>query len=1111
MAKIMKIVGIVAAALAGLLILAVITANLIPGKHYKSLIASLVKSATGRELAIEGDLDIKILSTFTFKASHVKFTNANWGSRPHMMTVKQMAGEFALFPLLKGILDVSLVIDSPDLLIETHGSGQGNWQFGELAEEIAEAAKVAGKVAEAQKKAQSGKGGTLRPRIRKLQFNLTRIAYIDGKSGNQIDIDIEKLLVGITKDGLIIEAAGKFNGIPLALSGRCDNSEFIIDNQPANVKLDGHFGDAKLAVRGTAGPLAPTFDLDVTVDMDTPTVAALSPLAGRELPDIGPLAVSAKLTGKEGKYAVSAMRITLDHKILTAEVKGSVADLATLDGLNLEARADTDHLTEFLKGIGYQPGYKLPDSLNVMVVAEGSLKDLAIKQFQAKIRGQGLNATASGVVQNIIALEGVRADVSLETESLAIISEITKTQLPPLAPLKVTASVVSKGPEMNLMEITANITGKMVHANVTGSVQDPFKTKTINADIELGIESLAWVSDYLKTELSPLNSLKASAGIVSKGDRFEIRNLKADIAGEGVKATVSGSMGDMIKLKEINANIDIDLESLAILSKIAKTELPSLGPLSVSAGIASKGETFEVKGIKANLAGEKIQAKVAGSVKDVLKLTGINADINLAVDSLASLDPIVKQKLPVSGPATLVGKISGEGGLKAPVSITAILKSEGVTVNVSGNIAEPLAAEGIAMALVAEADSMRKMGKLTGIPFQSQEPMKLESKITTGENAYELAGLHLQIGELDIKGQAAFKQPAETGGRPQVSGKLHIGELDLSKHQERAETAADTDSSPESKKEKEAVEEKKVKKNNIFSSEPLPFGPLRSVDADIEVTVASLTTLQLQLEDLVASLTLDNGLLNLKPIRAKIGNGAFDGHVTLDAGNSPATLTADVKMTDATFRNFGGKIRFLADIEGRGDSVAAIMADLNGLLKLEIRDAKLKKSFMTGFGAGLLDSLNPFKKNEETTELICAIIFFNIKDGIADAHRKIAAQMTDVTWFGSGEIDLKTEEIDFGMIPKPRKGLGISLGSLAKLVHVGGTLAEPRIKLDPKDLAIKSGKIAAALATGGITMLVDLLWSKIKSNSDVCARILEKIEKSMAKETEEKVKPENKN
>ena len=886
MKRVLIYTGIILAVFIGLLSLAVAVVNLIPGNYYKSLIISKVGKTTGRELAIVGDLDIKLFTTFVFKASGIKLSNAEWGSPSPMISVDNIEGELALFPLLRGILDLKLVVDKSDLLFETHSSGQGNWQFGELITNPAEVTKASEEGAGAAQETKNYGGLRLRPFIQKLYINETRITFLDGKSGKRISILNEKLTVESIKDELTVELSGKFNDIPLSFIGGFDRADFMVANRPADAEFNGHFGEAKLKAKGTIGPLAPTIDLDVTVALDTDSVTAFSPLAGRDLPDIGPLSFSVKLTGKEGKFAASNLFTILNDKNLTAEAKGSIADLAALSGLKLEAKVDTDHLTELLISVGIQLAYPLPDSANAMVLLEGSLKDLVIKQFQAKIQGQGLKAIVNG---------------------------------------------------------------------------------------------------------------------------------------------------------------------------------------------------------DANLTGEKIQTRGVASVKDALKLTGINADINFSVDSLASLAPLMKQELPASGPVTLEGRIAGENGLEAAISISSVVKSDGVTVNFTGNIAEPLAAKGIDITFTAEADSIQKVGKLARVRFQGQEPLKLEGKFTTGEKTYKLDDFHLQVGELDLKGQAAFKQPSEANARPQVIGEFHIGTLDLSGRLARTSTSKEKKTDPTKEK---GVDN--VKKDKIFPSDPFPFGPLRSVDANIEVTVESFMIRELKFEDLVARLDLDNGLLRLKPMKSRVGNGSFDGTITLNTGNSPPTLIVDAELVDGTLRDFGGKIHFLTDLNGRGDSIAEIMAGLNGQLEFNIRETTLKKSYMTEFGKGLFNSINPLGSKEETTELICAIVLFDIKDGIADANRKIAAQMTDVTWFGSGNINLKTEKIEFGVNPIPRKRL-LHMGDYAKLVYLGGTLAQPKLQIDPKGMAKKYGKFLVAVGTGGLTWAADTLWGSMKANMDVCAEILKQL------------------
>ncbi len=350
-------------------------------------------------------------------------------------------------------------------------------------------------------------------------------------------------------------------------------------------------------------------------------------------------------------------------------------------------------------------------------------------------------------------------------------------------------------------------------------------------------------------------------------------------------------------------------------------------------------------------------------------------------------------------------------------------------------------------------------------------------KITINDNLY------LQLGEIDVQGQVAFNQPSNAGGRPEISGKLHFGDLDFTRGT-TAKTSSEKETSSEDRK-----DEKRPDK--IFPSEPLPFVLLKALDADMELTAESLSTLQLQFENVVTRLVLKNGLLTIQPLQGRIGKGTFDGTVTINARSKPTALSANVHMDDATFRHSGGRINFMTDLYGGGDSIAAIMAGLNGQLMLGIRDAKLRKSLLTTFGTNMLELFNPFDKEEETTDLICAIVRFDIKDGVADAPKTIAAQLKKVTWFGSGKIDLKTEEIGFGMHSKSRTALGIDLGALANLVYVGGSLAEPEIQLDPKGMAKVYGKYSIDVATGGITWLAGRLWDRISANSDVCAKILD--------------------
>ncbi len=880
MGRIFKYITVFFAIIVALLAIVVATLNFMPGDKLKGFISSGVQSATGRSLEIQGDLDIELTSIFAVRVSGIKFANVDWGSRAEMATIDNFELEVALLPLLKGILDVSLLVDKPDLLLETSSTGQGNWLLKE--------AKKEEKIVE---KEQSGDAGLpLELRVRKIAITGTRVVYKDGKNGDQVIIEDEELLIEPGNDKVTLDLAGHFNEIPLGLSAIFNKGAFFIDNSVTPITVNAHLGTVELAPERPAGQICPGFELDVNANLSIDTLAALSPLTGQNIPDIGPLTVSAQLIGRKGSFSLQDAAINLNDEIVQVTGTGGIGDLIALRDLNLKADVSTKHLTKVLQMMGVQLDYPLPDTF------------------------------------------------------------------------------------------------------------------------------------------------KASAAVSLSG-------------------------------KEIS-------------SLVVKAQLPE----------------------------KDIKAEVSGSIADMTKLTGIKVGVKLSIPSLATVGGLVKQQLPDSGPLSLSGDLVAKGGIQAPLHVNLSLAGDGVKAGVKGSIDQPLAGQGINLMLSIEADSLEKVGALTGTKLIATKPLKLAGRFTADEEKYHLAELHLSIAKFEAEGEAAYHFAVTPDKRPMISAILHVGDLDLRQRQEsnqkeieKKKAEAKEAGAGESGKEKEDKESGQEKNERIFPSEPLPWKTLRTLDADIKITVDSLKTLQLNLEDVDFGLGLKNGLLSLHPIQAKIGAGTLAGNAMLDARQSPAILMADIRLTDATFRDFGGRINSLIDLEGSGDSIAEIMAGLDGQVEFDVRDATLKTSAMTKFGTSVFSSINPFAKDEEETELKCAIVFFDIEDGIADARRRIGAQMTDVTWFGNGTVNLITEEIKFGMSPKTRKGIG-SMGGLAKLAHLNGTLANPKINLSQKDMAIKYGKYSAALATGGITLLADMLISRIRANKDMCTVILEDLEEIQEKD-----------
>jgi hypothetical protein len=203
------------------------------------------------------------------------------------------------------------------------------------------------------------------------------------------------------------------------------------------------------------------------------------------------------------------------------------------------------------------------------------------------------------------------------------------------------------------------------------------------------------------------------------------------------------------------------------------------------------------------------------------------------------------------------------------------------------------------------------------------------------------------------------------------------------------------------------------------------------------------------------------------------------------------------------------------NLQGRGASIAELMAGLNGKTLLAVSNGRIHNRTIEFFGASLLVDMwrlfNPFSRKEQSTELYCHINLLEIKEGLA-VCKVWVTDTKHTTVKGGGGVDLRNEKLDLLFRRSPKKGIGISglaelnlsLGELAKTFVVGGTLAEPSLNLDPKGLAFGLGKMLGGLALfGPFGIAAGLLDLKL-GDDHPCIKAMEAVENGAP----EKPKPE---
>jgi uncharacterized protein involved in outer membrane biogenesis len=354
-AKISLYVGI---ALVALIVGAAVVLMSMDFNQYKPQIAAEVKKATGRDMAIEGDLRLNLL-TFNpgLAVAGVRFANAPWGSRPDMAVIKRFEVKVAILPLLNKTLDVErVVIEGADILVERNAQGQGNYEF-LGAEKPAAPAK-------APDPGKPESSGTSLPMlaVREVTIKDSRLTYKDAKAAQPLVLALSSLSVAaVPGEPMRLDLKGAYNDAPFTVKGTMgDLAQLLQPSKPWPVKVTAEAGGATVAVDGSVANPTAASGIDIALAVEGKDLSQMSKLAGSPVPPLGPYSLKTKIVGSIDKVVeLRDLSARMGDSALAGKAAMQIKDRPTLSAT---LTSEQINLADFTKGgeVGGKAGSGAP-------------------------------------------------------------------------------------------------------------------------------------------------------------------------------------------------------------------------------------------------------------------------------------------------------------------------------------------------------------------------------------------------------------------------------------------------------------------------------------------------------------------------------------------------------------------------------------------------------------------------------------------------------------------------------------------------------------------------------------------------------------------------------
>ena len=451
----------------GLVVLAIGAALVVPGminwNDYRSEIAAKAREATGRRLAIDGDIGFTILPTPALQVSRLRLANLPGAAVPEMATISSLEVEVALIPLISGEIQINRVrVVKPVISIEVLADGRANYDFGSSGT------------------SNKNSDGNTDLSLDSLVIEDAKITYIDAKSG-----------LGETIEGLSAElSAGSLSG-PFKAEGRLTARNLTTTFKastgalntgrsiPLNLALGLANGAGTMSFKGSISQASAEGILKgklVVTAPDALTLAqALQPVTGSEAPELPALKQKLSINGDIEASAKSAALNNIVTKIGETTAAGAVS--ASFDkALNVDLALDVNRVN---LDTWLQPAPE-KDSANVTANTETD-QPAAPFAIPADISGTAA-LTVSGITWKGSAIRQVEA-----------------------------AASVAKG-VVNIEKIAANLPGG-ANIDLVGNLQAKNKLPQFEGAVRASADNLRAFLNWVGADISsvPMDRLRSSS------------------------------------------------------------------------------------------------------------------------------------------------------------------------------------------------------------------------------------------------------------------------------------------------------------------------------------------------------------------------------------------------------------------------------------------------------------------------------------------------------------------------------------------------------------------------------------------------------------------------
>ncbi len=987
----------VAVLVVGLVAAVLVVPSFVDWNRYKGELTAQVQTYLGRDLVINGDIELSVLPVLALVADDVRLANVEGASATEMVRLKSLEVRIAQAPLLGGNIQVETVkLVEPVIELEVLADGRKNWVFTTPEEEGEPAAATGGPGPATDGEAPPAASG---PPVRLDSFVIENgtVIYRDSTSGTVERIEGVNARVAAASLSGPFDSSGRLSvrGIPLDYElsvGKVIHGRTV----PLSLSVMLAAGDTRIEATGALLGLADAPNFKGKIKVSGKSLAGLARIGvgGGTLPGFLAQAfrVDGAIAAAAGNVGFKDLSLRLGDAQATGTLSVEMAEATTVTGELAVNHIDLDEWLSFPASVAPAPaaaagdggtsiplvagkpapegpgkgraaGFSLPTGvngfLNVFVDAV-TFRNLMIRQVRAGAEMAGGEITVSQLSGQFpgsseVAIYGfvtaAGGQPKFEGEVEASVSDLRRV----LGWLGVTVPMVPSD-RLRKLTLNSNLSITPKEAQIFG-LDLKLDSSRLTGGITIALRKrLSFGADLTLDRLNLDSYLRNAGKGGAKTEEPEPATGQGDEKREQPSAETGASnvLALWSVLNRFDANLAVRVKSVTYRATPIK-------------GIAFDGTLFNstleiARASVKNVAGTSVKVNGAISGLDgIPKLKELWFDFRAG--NLSRLFRLAGVEPPVD--TNLLGKVSVKGQLEGSLlkpDIKVLLRAADTEIGLAGGVSLLPPRPSIDMKVKVKNGDLPRFLRALKIDYRPRGRiggLDIATRLTGDARALTFNDIKGTLGAGPVKGSIVIDFD---GRRRRIVAVLDTGEIVVQQYLPMRKTAwlprgpARSYGRPGVIPAAWMVPALDGRTDPLilllaaaggrWPDDPIDLSALRSFDADLELKATGIVYDKLRIENADIAATVDNGVLRVERLVGRLFGGALSGNAVVRGTRTPG-IEVDMTLADGdlaqALRAMAGKavasgtmgVGLKLSTEGR--SIADMVAALGGNGSLALR------------------------------------------------------------------------------------------------------------------------------------------------------------------------------